>query len=765
MSLDAKQLYALLPAIYRTRDAENGYPLRALVEVFAGQTSILEENIRQLYDDEFIETCAPWVIPYIGELIGFNSLYEVSSAVEAMGSRAEVANAIGNRRRKGTVLAIEQVALDVSGRRAVAVEFFRRLITTESMRHVRPQHGATFNLRQGDRLERLDSAFDTLNRTVDVRRIGPRLRAVSEPDPSPLDINLHGGGRFNISDVGIYLWRLKANEVTNAIAFRVDDWRCRFSPLGNDVPLFNPPALLDRFTRLATRMDVAQPITRREFHSNLEQFYGPDNSVAIFLDGALVPASQICSRNLSDEFDGSWGCTPAGKIGIDPELGRIQLAPDLPLPREVRVNYHYGFPAEIGGGPYDRTPNLPALDPSQLNFQVVVGSSAAPTLEAAIASWNEQSPGSQGLIILPDFAALGIDLTGENAVLLPAESQLWILSAQLHPEDVNDFTYSNSCTTLRGEIEVKGIAGSSAQVGQVPPAGQLSLSGVWISGSLTVLTGPANVQLMDCTLVPGIALAGDGTPTQPGAASLKFLTGEVSLSVIRCITGPIVASVEGATRICSSIVDSGSRCAVAYAAPDMAGEGADLHIEDSTVIGKVRVRLLELASNTIFLARMAKNDSWEAALWCSRRQAGCVRFCFLPAEAIAPQQYRCLPPDSTQEGLFLPKFITLQYGHPSYCLLSGDTPMAVWTGADNGSQMGVYYFLQETEAVRNVQLRTPEYLPFGLEGGLYLVPSRPELLPRGPLAYGYGALPGHRNPCGDQDDDDLRYVGIGAALL
>jgi hypothetical protein len=163
MSLNADQLYALLPAIYRTRDAENGYPLQALLTVIAGQSAILEGNIQQLYDDQFIETCASWVIPYIGDLVGSNTIYEISGA--ASGRRAEVANTIGYRRRKGTLLCLEQVAMDVSGLPAAAVEFFRRLITTESMRHVRPHHSATVDLRRGLELERINSALDPLNRT------------------------------------------------------------------------------------------------------------------------------------------------------------------------------------------------------------------------------------------------------------------------------------------------------------------------------------------------------------------------------------------------------------------------------------------------------------------------------------------------------------------------------------------------------------------------------------------------------------------------
>jgi hypothetical protein len=66
----------------------------------------------------------------------------------------------------------------------------------------------------------------------------------------------------------------------------------------------------------------------------------------------------------------------------------------------------------------------------------------------------------------------------------------------------------------------------------------------------------------------------------------------------------------------------------------------------------------------------------------------------------------------------------LRFSQPGYCLLSGDVPMAIWKGADNGSQMGVYLGIQETEAVTNVQIRSLEYLPANLERGVFLIPSR-----------------------------------------
>src|SRR6516164_2553068 len=98
MRFDAKRIYESLPAIYRTRDAERGEPLKALLSVIADQAGVLEEDLAQLYDDQFIETCADWAVPYIGDLIGYRALYGLPSQVRS--PRAEVANTIGLRRRK-----------------------------------------------------------------------------------------------------------------------------------------------------------------------------------------------------------------------------------------------------------------------------------------------------------------------------------------------------------------------------------------------------------------------------------------------------------------------------------------------------------------------------------------------------------------------------------------------------------------------------------------------------------------------------------------
>ncbi|MBB5503104.1 hypothetical protein [Paraburkholderia sp. MM5384-R2] len=764
MSLDAADLFALMPAVYRTRDAANGGPLQALFEVIATQTGIVEQNIEQLYDDQFITTCMPWVIPYIGDLIGYNSIYQTSAGLD---SRAEVANTIGYRRRKGTPIALQQVAMDVSGRPAVVVEEFRRLITTQSLRLPRPHHVACIDLRRNAVLDDLDdTAFDMSNRTLDVRRIAPRMRDVPDPDPTPLDIALHGPGRINVSDIAVHLWLCSPWQYEQAPAFVVDARRFKFNALGLDIPLFSlPPAAGLPFTVINTRLDVPQPIRRGEFLRQLADFYG--QSMMLFADGAPVAPSQICCANLADRVDGNWCAVAAGKIAIDPELGRIQYAADLTPPQSLRVTYVYGFPAAIGGGPYDRTATLgqeiPTKNPAQADFFAQVGTSACPDLEAAVAQWNLQPAGSTGVIVLPGFERYVIDLTGANAITLASGSTLAIAAAVPVPlGGPRDMIWNNACVTLLGDIDIAGMPPPMLE-GEVPPVGQLIVNGLLIEGQIVIGKDPVAVQLSDCTLVPGLGAANPGLKQcEPGV----IVENDATLCVTRCITGPIAANQAGAVRLCNSMVDATSPCCVAYAGSDGYSAGADLHVEDSTIIGKVRTRTMRLASNTIFFARLGRHDPWPAALWCSRRQDGCIRFCSLPTQAITPRCYECLPPDPDNAAAFAPSFITLRYGLPAYGLLSGDVPMAVWHGADNGSQMGVYHQIQETEAVSNVQIRTPEYLPVLLESGLFLHPSRPLPRPELPAFIYYGYYSGRQRSCCDDEDDELAGLpGIGANLL
>jgi hypothetical protein len=190
MKHSAEDIYNLLPAIYRIRDEEGAGALRALVTVFAKQAGVVESDIAQLYENWFIETCEDWVVPYLGDLLGVRGLHSVSDATFSL--RARVADTIGYRRRKGTAAMLEQLAHDSTGWPAHAVEFFELLITTQNYNHLRPHNVITPDLRRTDVLELLDTPFDRIAHTADVRHIASRR------------------GRHNIPNIGLFLWRLQS---------------------------------------------------------------------------------------------------------------------------------------------------------------------------------------------------------------------------------------------------------------------------------------------------------------------------------------------------------------------------------------------------------------------------------------------------------------------------------------------------------------------------------------------------------------------------
>ena len=107
MKLSANYLYDLLPAYYRVIDQERGGPLRALVEILAREGKLVEDNITQLYENWFIETCDEWVVPYIGDLLGVRNIHEVEEAA-VFSRRAYVANTVD-----GTVTVIDVATLSV----------------------------------------------------------------------------------------------------------------------------------------------------------------------------------------------------------------------------------------------------------------------------------------------------------------------------------------------------------------------------------------------------------------------------------------------------------------------------------------------------------------------------------------------------------------------------------------------------------------------------------------------------------------------------
>src|SRR5262252_172440 len=118
----AEKLWRLLPQIYRTRDTPStpgqAGPLREMVNRVGAQIAVVRRSIDRLWDNESIETCDDWAIPYIGDLLATR----IIASADARAQRLDVANTISYRRREGTVALLEQLAADIAGRDARVVE-------------------------------------------------------------------------------------------------------------------------------------------------------------------------------------------------------------------------------------------------------------------------------------------------------------------------------------------------------------------------------------------------------------------------------------------------------------------------------------------------------------------------------------------------------------------------------------------------------------------------------------------------------------------
>ncbi|HET6214232.1 MAG TPA: hypothetical protein VFE14_15310, partial [Micromonosporaceae bacterium] len=217
------ELWALLPAELRAKDEVAGGMLHALINVLAEHAAAMDEDIDALWDDRFIETCAEWAVPYIGDLVGVRGMHPLAGAA-AFSNRARVADTIRFRRRKGTAAMLEELARTTTGWTAAAVEFFEKLITTQHVNHVRLAAPGTANVRDADALELYGGPFDPACHTVDVRHMTVQ----------------HGW--YNLPNVGLFVWPLPSYPLDRATAATVPDLDGRWwiDPLGVDHHLAGP---------------------------------------------------------------------------------------------------------------------------------------------------------------------------------------------------------------------------------------------------------------------------------------------------------------------------------------------------------------------------------------------------------------------------------------------------------------------------------------------------------------------------------------------
>ena len=508
-----EKLWSMLPAIYRSLDVEDppppdplpAGPLRELVARIGAQAAILRASFDRLWDDQSIETCDEWVIPYIGDLLET----KLVASLGGRGWRLDVAKTIYYRRRKGTVSILEEIANDVTGWDARVVEFFR--VLTRTRHNLDPALGlpsATDDPQGARELQWAQGLVGVRTATplggfADVRDAYGATKAHSAFDEFSHTADLRRGARsvgwHNIPRLGVFLWRLKSFGVrmTTPVALSGCPGHYTFDPTGRFVPLFARQSPRDeRYGSSWTSPQEWQlpvPITKPLLRVHRDDLH-PDSFDVLRQAGSFF-----------DPMD-------ASLVKVYPELGRFKVDPA----EVVRTTYHYGFMSAIGAGPYDRRVlGSPAPAAPAPVTAVSGGGSLAASMGALPAT---------GTLRIEDSLTYGApaDLTGVVDVRIEGENR---------------------------ERPVIRTASPKQWVIDGATDAVLQLRGLLVSGCDVVLRGDfAEVTISSCTLDPGnsgesatppavFARSADSRDLVPARLWIEGSVG--TLTIERSITGPV----------------------------------------------------------------------------------------------------------------------------------------------------------------------------------------------------------------------------------
>ncbi|MDS9470125.1 hypothetical protein RGQ15_21465 [Paracoccus sp. MBLB3053] len=685
MSETGAFLYDSLPQVYRSRDADQGYPLKSFLNVLGEQGDVLWDEAMRLYDNQFIETCDDWLVPYIGALVGYRPVHDIG----AVSQRALVGRWLALIRSKGTAATLEEVARGATGWPARVVEEFRLLSHPQFMNHLRPQVHGALDLRHAQRCEAIGGAFDDAHATVDVGRI-PR----------------HEGQR-NIANLSIWLWRLQAQEFPRHDAVEIGPRRYAAHPLGLDVQAFNLPLTEADRRSLALRPHLPVPMGRRELGAELADFH--PRAFRIWVDGAEIvpPALVIC--NLEDDGPG-WAHAPAVAVAFDPLLGRIATPSASAVPTRVEVMLHTGFPGDIGGGAYGRA----AAFASGVADTIASGDD----LQAAV-----DASAQGGVVEISDSATFD----GSFAIAADPDALFELRAADGQRPSLR----------LTAPLEISGGTGS-----------EVTLDGLLIGGAPVVVPAAGNelrrLSLRHVTLVPGLSAAADGAPVSPTEPSLVIEASNVIVEIESSVVGGIRCHPSTVFVARDSAIDACEPSNVAIAGLDHLSPAGQVTLEEVTVIGKLAVHAFTLVSNSILIARLAPADSWTLAVEAEDTQRGCARFSWIPPGSRVPRRYRCQPSLALGEAIraaeeanplltdperaairtrilarIVPGFVQRQWPRPAYLQLLTSSPTAIRTGADDEGEMGVWHHIHQPQRESNLSTRLEEFVPNGLEASFF----------------------------------------------
>ncbi len=649
-------VYGLVPGVYRDRDLQVGQPLRAYVGVIDAAYRRLFDAIGEGYDDWFIETCRPWAIAYIGDLLGLpRSLYE-PDLVDA--HRALVGNTMRRRRAKGTPGALAGAYEDATGAPTRVVTGLESAAFDQNVAAVRSAAGRLIDVRDALALACLGGPFDRAARTATTRV--PAVRT--------------GPGGLPAFDVRpraatLFACRLRSYRL-HAVQARAEGGirgAFTFDPAGLDVPLFAPPPAdaADLTPEDPARYPGPLPpgllalelAARRAGASPPSRFFGPDPALRIYVSrrdpAALreVAPDQLAIADLSD-----WGeprlvpvaapTAPAATVWLDPGRGRLLFTRAFGAPPKAVVSsYAYGLAQDIGAGPYLRGPRARA----SATWEMRVGSvPPLATLADALEAWRQAAAAT------PERLQARIVITDDGTFPLGLGGPLELRGGSLAIEAVEGV---RPC-----------VVGSAAVRGR----GTFRLEGVLLTGGLEC-GGDVDLRLCCSTLLPGKGpVLEEGRRRTRCSVIVQGGQGLGSVEVTRSIVGRLAIGAGQAVSLSRAVVDGNGEEALLGLGKAPAPPTS---FDRCTVLGSARVDAVVDALDSIFLG----------PLLARRTSSGQVRCCWLAAGSVVPLSISAYGPPGDGDG---PRFVSLRYGDAGYAQLDLASPAVVLHGANQRGQLG-----------------------------------------------------------------------------
>lgn len=744
-------LYSLLPAVYKQQDLASqndpslSPPLQAMFSILQQEFENIQGQIDTAYNNCFIETCESWAEAYIATLLGIQDLDGDNILAT---QRARIANTIRYRRHKGQQGVLERIISDVTGWSTSILEYMPLLGATQYLQHIRDHQSKTMDIRNVYGVSTLSTPFEINAHRVDVRSY-PTYPA-----------------KFNINQVGLFIWRLASYPVIDAQAYAMPGMNngYTFNPIGLDTQLFNASQPPTDLTQIATESSLPVAIRPSAFAQDLSTnanqnncvYYGHSSkvnqiSITVVMNGQNYPlmANQIVAADLSN-WQTNQPILSEKQAAIDVQLGRFLLGSGYTDADQVNVNYNYGFsaPAPIdgesgggmGAGHYDRGQTLETVSSENTIFVPTAPPNISnpiikTTLSEAVNYW--QNNPSLSIIQIQDD---GTYLMDENLILSNASEN------NTRSCTIQAANNTRPCLQMQVNTSIQLESNSNEETPLI-----VKLNGLLINGTINTTQQNSQSTLIElgenvvltvehCTLVPQFI---EPTPEnhliqRKNVISLHSQNNNTQLQISHSITGALCLPEQMNVSINDSVIDDQDN-GVALAAGQTyssngmvdTGPGPMTSIQRCTLFGKMHVAEINLLSESIVTGTVIAD----------RSQDGIVRFSYLPMDSHTPPRYLCQPDtdlNSVQltyhtepkahkrlledtESTLAPQFTSTRYNDPGYAQLNVNVSQSIATGAANGSEMGCFQSLNQPEYQAQLQALLDEYLPLGLITSLFYV--------------------------------------------